>query len=384
MNVGGAWPQARTILAVRLDGMGDLLMTTPALRALKERPGTRSLTLLTSPAGVAVARELPFIDDVIAFTAPWMKSGEDEAISAMAITSLVHRLRLREFDAAVVFTVFTQSALPAAMLLFLAEIPLRAAYCRENPYTLLTHWLPDPDRDAATGVRHEVTRQVALVESLGAAVKDVRLQFPVRDDAREDMLRKVTAAGMTFDRPWLVVHPGATAPSRRYPTEHFAAVVAALAATGRWQIAIAGGDMDVETANVIAGAAADVVVLAGLLELPELAALLQAAQVVLCNNSVPAHLCAAVGTPVVDVYALTNPQHTPWNVAHRVLSHDVPCRYCLKSQCPLGHHRCLANVAPDAVLAAVESLTKDVIGCEDAGTACARSAEQMMTDGSIA
>src|SRR4051794_33260935 len=106
MNVGGAWPHARTILAVRLDGMGDLLMTTPALRALKERPATRSLTLLTSPAGADVARELPFIDEVIPFTAPWMKSAEDEAVSAMAITALIDRLRVREFDAAVVFTVF--------------------------------------------------------------------------------------------------------------------------------------------------------------------------------------------------------------------------------------------------------------------------------------
>jgi len=384
MNFGSAWSQARAILAVRLDGMGDLLMTTPALRALKERPGTRSLTLLTSPAGAVVARELPFIDDVIAFTVPWMKGAEDEAISAMAVTALVDRLRVREFDAGVIFTVFTQSALPAATLLFLAEIPLRAAYCRENPYTLLTHWLPDPDRDAAAGVRHEVARQVALVESLGATVSDDRLRFPVREDARKEMLRKVVAAGMTLDRPWLVVHPGATAPSRRYPAAHFAAVVAALAAAKRWQIAIAGGDNDVDAAGIIAGATPDVVNVAGLLELPELAALLQAAQIVVCNNSVAAHLCAAVRTPVVDLYALTNPQHTPWNVAHRVLSHDVPCRYCLKSRCPLGHHRCLANVAPDDVLAAVESLSADVVACEHAGITGARSAEHVMTDRSIA
>jgi len=385
MNVGGAWPHARTILAVRLDGMGDLLMTTPALRALKERPATRRLTLLTSPAGADVARELPFIDEVIPFTAPWMKSAEDEAISAMAITALVDRLRVREFDAAIVFTVFTQSALPAATLVFLAEIPLRAAYCRENPYTLLTHWLPDPDKDAASGVRHEVARQIALVESVGATVHDERLQFPVREQARDEMLRKVRAAGMRTDRPWLVVHPGATASSRRYPPAQFAVAVRALAETGRWQIAVAGSDADIASANTIAGAAADVVVLAGLLELPELAALLQAAQVVVCNNSVAAHLCAAVGTPVVDLYALTNPQHTPWQVPHRVLCHDVPCRYCLKSTCPLGHHRCLANVAPESVVAAVLSLTTNVAAQDSMdGAFPPPTSEYAMTNGSPA
>jgi ADP-heptose:LPS heptosyltransferase len=175
------------------------------------------------------------------------------------------------------------------------------------------------------------------------------------------MLDKATTAGMHTDRPWLIVHPGATASSRRYPIEHFKAAVAELAASGRWQIAVAGADDDVAAAQAIQEAASDVVLLAGMLNVAELAALLQAASVAVCNNSVAAHFCAAVGTPVVDLYALTNPQHTPWDVAHRVLSHDVPCRYCLKSRCPLGHHACLAGVAPTQVVAAVDSLADDAV-----------------------
>ena len=66
----------------------------------------------------------------------------------------------------------------------------------------------------------------------------------------------------------------------------------------------------------------------------------------------PAHLSAAVGTPVVDLYALTNPQHTPWGVPHRVLFRDVPCRYCYKSVCPLGHNDCLHAIEPREVVAA--------------------------------
>lgn len=354
-----AWRSARSILAVRLDGIGDLLMTTPALRALKEARESRALTLLTSPAAAEVARELPFVDDVIAFVAPWMKSAETMPVGPAAMLALVDRLREGAFDAAVVFTVFTQSALPAAMLLHLAGIPRRAAYARENPYTLLTDWRVDPDRDAHAGVRHEVQRQIDLAESLGARVRDRRLQFPVREDARRSMLRKVVAAGMQPHRPWLVVHPGATAPSRRYPNEQLVEAVAELQASGHWQIAVAGAPQDRECAHTIATHVDDVVVLAGLLDLGELAALLQAARIVVCNNSAPAHIAAAVGTPVVDLYALTNPQHTPWGVAHRVLSHDVECRHCLKSVCPHDHHRCLADVAPHEIVAAVDALLPD-------------------------
>jgi ADP-heptose:LPS heptosyltransferase len=68
------------------------------------------------------------------------------------------------------------------------------------------------------------------------------------------------------------------------------------------------------------------------------------------------HIAAALGTPVVDLYALTNPQHTPWRVPSRVLSHDVPCRNCLKSACPQGHHDCLRGVEPAAVVSAAVAL----------------------------
>ena len=81
--------------------------------------------------------------------------------------------------------------------------------------------------------------------------------------------------------------------------------------------------------------------LAGELDLGELAAFLAMAPLLIANNTGPVHIAAAVGTPVVDLYALTNPQHTPWGVPNRVLNHDVPCKYCYKSVCPEGHHHCL-------------------------------------------
>jgi ADP-heptose:LPS heptosyltransferase len=98
--------------------------------------------------------------------------------------------------------------------------------------------------------------------------------------------------------------------------------------------------------------------LAGRLSLPELGAIVQAADLLVANNTGPVHLAAALGTPVVDLYALTNPQHTPWQVENRVLFHDVPCRNCYKSVCPQGHHDCLRRVEPERVAAAAGELLR--------------------------
>jgi ADP-heptose:LPS heptosyltransferase len=96
--------------------------------------------------------------------------------------------------------------------------------------------------------------------------------------------------------------------------------------------------------------------LAGALDLGKLGAAISLAPVMVVNNTGPAHMAAAIGTPLVVPYALTNPQHTPWQANSRVLYHDVPCRICYKSACPQGHHDCLEKVAPEDVVDAVLEL----------------------------
>src|SRR4051794_16729113 len=116
--VGGwaeTWEGAKRVLAVRLDSLGDVLMTAPALRAIKESGAERRITLLTSPAGAEAGRLSPGVDDVIPFSAPWMKSTQPRANSA-AEHEVVRRLRGMEFDAAIIFTVYSQNPLPAALL----------------------------------------------------------------------------------------------------------------------------------------------------------------------------------------------------------------------------------------------------------------------------
>jgi len=349
------WRAARHLLLVRLDNLGDLLMTTPALAAVRATLPAARLTLLTSPSGVALAPHLAGLDAAIAFDAPWVRSartGREESSPGGEELALVERLRALRIDAAIVFTVCTQSALPAALLCRLGGIPLRLAYSRENPYDLLSDWVPETDV-LGDGMRHEVARQLALVGRVGFHTADERLRFSyaVEDVAR--LQRAMQEAGFDPLRPYFVVHPGASAASRRWPAERFGLAAEEIARASGC-VAVFTGDAAesdcVEAAR--APMSAPSVSLAGRLGLGELGALIAGAELLVSNNTGPAHLAAALDTPVVDLYALTNPQHTPWKARSRVLNHDVPCRNCLQSQCPEGHHDCLRGVAAQEVVRA--------------------------------
>jgi len=348
----GSWGDAQRILCVRLDYLGDVLMTTPALRALKQSRPDRHITLLTSPGGAAVAPYLAEVDDTLTYAAPWLKSSRPH--DTAADFAMVDRLARGRFDAAAIFTVYSQNPLPSAMLCYLAGIPRRLAHCRENPYQLLTHWVPDTEPQQHT--RHEVRRQLDLVASVGAHAADERLSFRLRAEDDAFVAALLHAHGIDGTQPWIVLHPGATAPSRRYPAQHFIDAARMLADELRCPLVFTGSAEESSLVEQICSAVPGAHSLAGRLHLGQLAALIARAPLLISNNTGPAHIAAATGTPVVDLYALTNPQHTPWLVPSRVLFHDVPCRYCYKSVCPQGHHACLAQVGPQRVVQAAREL----------------------------
>ncbi|MEX3962317.1 glycosyltransferase family 9 protein [Paraburkholderia sp. EG286B] len=357
------------ILCVRLDQLGDVLMTTPAMHALRESAPRRHITLLASAAGAAMARYLPDVDDVIEYDAPWANgthaparrhgggAGNEDAVLA--------RVRAGRFDAAAIFTVYSQNPLPAATLCYLAGIERRLAHCRENPYGLLTHW--QPEREPHLDVRHEVERQLALVRSVGANLADpalARMRVRVDRAARATLADKLRMHGVDPAEPCVVVHVGASAPSRRYPPALFAEALELLAPTVRCPFLLTGslaeGGLTREVMRFSRSPARTRLVdLAGSLTLGELIALLDQASLLIANNSGPAHLAAALGKPVVDLYALTNPQHTPWMTPHRLLYRDVACRWCYRGECPEGHHACLRGVPPDDVARAARELLEE-------------------------
>jgi lipopolysaccharide heptosyltransferase II len=354
--MSSGWNEARNVLCVRLDTIGDVLMTTPAMRALKQAMPGRRLALLTSTRGAEIAPLITELDDTIVYDAPWLKATQHGNRDADA--SFIERLRRERFDGAVIFTVYTQSALPAAMMCHLAGIPLRLAHCRENPYALLTDWVreTEPDRQ----IRHETQRQLHLVAEIGCTTEQDSYSLTVPEPARRKMRLLLEEMGVDRDQPWCVLHPGASAESRRYPAESFALVARQLVTRHGWQVVITGSESEREIeSSVRFGMRCPSTSLVGRLNLAELSALIALAPVLISNNTAPVHIASAVGTPVVDLYALTNPQHQPWRVPHRVLSADVPCKNCYRSVCPEGHHNCLRLISPAEVVRAALDLADE-------------------------
>ena len=348
------WDRFRRILCVRLDSMGDVLMTGPAIRALRG-PGCR-ITLITSPGGAEVAALMPEIDEVLTHDAPWMKAPHPR-LDPRPDEALIRRVHAGRFDAAVIFTVYSQSPFPAAMLCHLAGIPRRLAHAREKPYDLITDWVPDPE--PADTVRHEVRRQLDLVAAVGRFTKDERLRLAIPPRAAREAADRL--AGVDPARPWAVVHPGATASSRRWPEMHFVTTARRLSDGEGWQLVLTGSEEEVPLVERIRAAVGDAAwSLAGRLPLAVMAAVLRRAPLLIANNTGPVHVAAAVGTPCVVPYAMTNPQHTPWGVPAEVLWRNVPCRWCHASVCPEGHHRCLRLIHPDEVVTAALRLASRV------------------------
>jgi lipopolysaccharide heptosyltransferase II len=348
------WNDVNSVLCVRLDTMTGVLMTTPALCALKRSKPNCRLAMLTSASGAQAARLVPEIDTVFRYEALWMR-GTSSDRPANAEMQLIEQVRSAGFDAAVIFTRFAQDPLPAAMICYLGGIRRRLAYSRENLCQLLTH--PIREIEPGQGVRHEVNRQLDLVANIGCDTPDQRLSLRVPEQVRVGVAMVLEKRGLDDGKPWVLVHPCATAPARRWPSESFAILSRRLVLEHGFRVVFTGAEADRTLVDGIRAAMqAPSESLVGYLDVAHLAGLISMAPLLISNNTAPVHLAAAVGTPVVAIHAMTSPEHTPWQVPNRVVSRDISCKHCFKSICPQGHGDCLRLIAPDEVLAAALDL----------------------------
>ena len=162
--------------------------------------------------------------------------------------------------------------------------------------------------------------------------------------------------GPPLARPYVVVHPGASVPARAWSAERHAALVDALVGEGR-RVVVTGSPAERElTARVTGPARDEVLDLGGRTDLPGLAHVLAGARAVVVGNTGPAHLAAAVGTPVVSLFAPTVPavRWRPWRVAHELLYVDVPCAGCRARECPVAGHPCVDGVEVEHVVSALD------------------------------
>jgi ADP-heptose:LPS heptosyltransferase len=331
------------VLVARLDNDGDVLLAGPAVRAVAA--GARRVTLWCGPRGRQAAELLPGVDAVLCARAAWIDP-EPEPVDRAATLALVDDLAALAVEQALVLTSFHQSPLPAALLLRLAGVPVVAAISEDYPGSLLDvrHRVPDH--------LHEVERGLSLAATLGYRPPD--------GDDRRLAVRRGLGAPPPLPGPYVVVHPGASVPARAWEPGHHARLVDLLVARG-WQVAVTGSPAERDlTARVCGPPRGAVHDLGGATSLADLAEVLAGASAVVVGNTGPAHLAAAVGTPVVSLFAPTVPvrRWRPWGVPHEVRFVDVACAGCRARVCPVPGHPCLAGVAPAEVVPVVDRVAR--------------------------
>ncbi|MFL5761001.1 MAG: glycosyltransferase family 9 protein [Thermomicrobiales bacterium] len=342
------WLDAKNLLAVRLDNAGDVIMLGPALRAVKESAPAVHLTLLATPAGESASALLPWVDDVIVWRPVWQDLGRSTS-DPQRDRQLIELLQRRGFDGALIFTSFSQTPHVPGYVCYLAGIPLRAGESTEFGGATLT----DELRGAPVDI-HQVERNLRLVEYLGFTVRDRRLRIFIPDSARNRATELVATADLNPNEGFVLVHPGASARARRLPLDRLRPALTDLSGRG-FRLLLTGSEREQAWLTTFA-CEVGLPVLSGATTLPEFAALIEKARVVVCGNTLPLHLADAVGTPLVVLYAGTDlvSQWQPRSSRCRLLRRETACTPCYLFDCPIDQ-MCL-EVASEEISSAIIEL----------------------------
>lgn len=342
----------RSVLAVRTDSAGDVLLMGPAVRTVAR--GADRVDLLASPRGAEAAALLPGVTEVLEFDPPW--DGLPPApFEPASVTGLVERVAERGYDEVVVFASYHQSPLPMAMVARLAGVPRVSATSDANPGSLLDvrhrRMADGSDDDGTARGGHEVAAALDLAAAAG-------YRLPPGDDARLRLREPLPAPPRGVpEEPYIVLHPGAAATARGIDPAQARVIATALADDG-WPVLVTGSAAELADAHEVASSGG--VELAGRTSLAELASVLRGAAALVVGNTGPAHLAAAVGTPVVSLFAPVVPaaRWEPWKVPCVLLGDQAaPCAGTRARDCPVAGHPCLSRVTAAEVVAAVHSLT---------------------------
>jgi ADP-heptose:LPS heptosyltransferase len=327
---------ARTVLIARLDSAGDVLLQGPLVRAVAAHADR--VVFLAGPAGAEAARLLPGVDDVWTWACPWILA-EPPPVDAAALAALVERVR--GVDEALISTSFHQSPLPLALLLRAAGVPRISAISDDYPGSLLD-------------VRHRGDDDIPEPERALSLARAAGFDLPPGDDGRLAVRRPLPPA--EHEPGYVLLHPGASVPARAWPAELCAEAVEALADAGH-RVLVTGGPAERSLTAFVAGTRG--VDLGGATTLAQMAALLDGAAAVVVGNTGPAHLAAAVGTPVVSLFSPVVPAErwAPYGVPTVLLGDQhAPCRGTRARECPVPGHPCLTSVSPADVVTAVEKV----------------------------
>lgn len=330
--------------------VGDSVMTVPALRALRRVLPDANITLAIRPSTKGIFSEVDFIDDLLVY----------DRRNALSVISQVREWRRRRFDLAVLF----QNAFEAALIPFLAGVPLRMGYATESRQAMLTHPLPLPDWRSS---KHEVFYYLYLVTALEQLLTgtstvcetDPDISLAISESRKAEAVDLLRSYGVKDDKSVVAICPGSiNSRAKRWPAERYAALADRLMDQQR-QIVLIGSKDELEVTNEVTSRMRNhPVVLTGKTTLDQITAVLGHVDLVVTNDTGPAHIAAALGCPTIVIFGPTNPLTTrPFSFKAEVIRHPPDCAPCMLRDCPIDH-RCMTAITVDEIFEHAHALLK--------------------------
>ncbi|HEY6186395.1 MAG TPA: lipopolysaccharide heptosyltransferase II [Pyrinomonadaceae bacterium] len=335
----------RRVVVRGTNWVGDAVLTIPALRELRRLLPDAHITLATRSWAKGLFADADFLDDLLIYDRGRRDFG--------AVLRQTREWRRRRFDAAVLF----QNAFEAALIARAARVPIRMGYATYGRRSLLTHPLPVP---AWRGERHEVFYYLNIIgefEKLldGATTIDTRepvFALRVSEERRSEALRLLRAEGARMgDRPLVALCPGSTnSRAKRWPVTSYAALADLLIESTGASVALVGARDEEDVSREVARLMHQrPIMLTGRTELAEAVAVLSLADVLVTNDTGPAHISAALDRPTLVIFGPTIPAATrPYSSLAEIIRRPPDCAPCMLRDCPIDH-RCMTAITPEEV-----------------------------------
>ncbi len=351
-------PRNLKILVVRLDRMGDVVLSLPAIEAIKNRFPNAFLSVMVRPYTREIVEGHPLVDEVI----PYFYEKKGRHSSLIGGLRFVREIVKRHFDIAFILHPSNRSHLVP----FLAGIPYRIGLGSHAPF-LLTKRVPDRRHE---GKKHESDYALDVVRAFGIqplAEKKILIATFAEHESKASRILEDTFAGGGDEL--IAFHAGASCPSKRWPEERFAELGKKVLENSSYRVVIVGGKEDEALGQTLKATLGEKAVdLTGKLSLKELAALLKRCRLMVSNDSGPAHIAAAVGTPVICIFGRNQAglgplRWRPLGKSHEILHKDVGCVVCLAHRCTIGFE-CLQAITVEEVFSKLKqmlSLQKETV-----------------------
>lgn len=339
----------RRILIVRLDRIGDVALSTPVVKAVKEAYPESYVAVMVGPHGHDIMEGNPYLDEVIVYDKKGLESGP------IGNVRFLIELYKRKFDIAIILhpTVRTH------ILMLLACIPVRVGYDKKMGF-LLTDKIPHKKQ---LGLKHEIDYTLDIIRYLGIEPKDRKIYVPVNKESESRVASLLEHNGVGANDRIVVVNPTASCPSKRWNIKNFAKVSDLLSKNHGVKVVVIASAKDKPFVDkLISLAETKPIDVSGFTTVGDIAALLKRSKLLVSNDSGPVHIACGVGTPVISIFGrsdrgLSPERWGPTGPRDVVLHKDVGCETCDAHNCELGF-KCLEAITVDEVMAAAERLLK--------------------------